>query len=86
MIIIIDKKYILLGYLNIKLGRYKMRLAGKHKRRLFIDKATKWYISINSTIFNDREHRHIVIYAVAEYLANQEGLTLHSKVESNEVL
>ena len=52
-----------------------MRLAGKRKRREFLENAQDWFAGAQSAVFFG-DVKTIAIRAVAEYMANQEGLTL----------
>jgi len=54
-----------------------MRLANEIKGREFLDKAKNWFKNTDSAIFFG-DVKTIAIRAVAEYLANQEGLTLYN--------
>ena len=52
-----------------------MRLAGKRKRKEIMEKATEWYNQKEVRI-TFSSARSPSIHAVAEYIANQENLTL----------
>lgn len=52
-----------------------MRLAGKRKRVEFLEKAKSWFAEAESAVFFG-DVKTIAIRAVAEYMANVEGLTL----------
>jgi len=54
-----------------------MRLAGKRKRREFLEKAKSWFEKNNSALFFG-DVKTVAIRAVAEYMANQEGLTIYN--------
>lgn len=56
-----------------------MRLAGKNKRRAFLEKAKSWLENSDSAIFFG-DVKTIAIRAVAEYMANQDGLTIYRRL------
>jgi len=56
-----------------------MRLAGKKKRREFLDKAKEWLDNADSALFFG-DVQSIAVRAVAEYMANQEGLTIYNRL------
>ncbi len=56
-----------------------MRLAGKRKRREFLEKAKIWFEDADSAVFFG-DVKTIAIRAVAEYMANQEGLTIYKRL------
>jgi hypothetical protein len=56
-----------------------MRLAGKNKRRYFLEKAKDWFENADSAIFFG-DVKTIAIRAVAEYMANQEGFTIYTRL------
>lgn len=57
----------------------KLRLVGKIQRRLFLEKAEKWWSEENAMKGLVVDVNSIAIRAVAEYMANQKGLTLYNK-------
>ena len=56
-----------------------MRLAGKNKRRFFLEQAQTWFKNADSAVFFG-DVKTIAIRAVAEYMANQEGLTIYRRL------
>ena len=58
-----------------------MRLAGKRKRREFLENAQVWFADAESAVFFG-DVKLIAIRAVAEYMANQEELTLFNLPKS----
>ena len=56
-----------------------MRLAGKNKRRDFLEKAKIWFEDAESSLFFG-DVKSIAIRAVAEYMANLEGMTIYKKL------
>ena len=56
-----------------------MRLAGKIQRRLFLEKAQSWFAEADSAVFFG-DVKTIAIRAVAEYMANEKGLTIYRRL------
>ena len=56
-----------------------MRLAGKIQRRRYLEKAQDWFAGAESAVFFG-DVKTIAIRAVAEYMANQEGLTIYRRL------
>lgn len=55
-----------------------MTLAGKTKRRAYLEKTKDWFENSDSALFFG-DVKSIAIRAVAEYMANQEGFTIYNR-------